>query len=45
MEFKEDKYSVIEDDGVYAVTLVKQGNATQSFTVRIIPFSGTANGE
>jgi len=45
VEFKDDSYSVIEDDGLYAVTLVKQGNITQTFTVRIIPFSGTATGE
>ena len=45
MEFKEDTYSVIEDDRIYAVTLVKRGNITRNITVRILPISGTASGE
>ena len=45
VEFKEDMYSVMEDDSVYNVTLVMRGNLTQTITVRIIPVSATARGE
>lgn len=37
VEFKDTVYSVIEDETVFEVTLVKQGDPGQSITVSILP--------
>ena len=42
VEFKESSYSVVEDDSMFNVTLVKQGNPMQDILVFIIPVPGTA---
>ena len=44
MEFKESSYSVIEDEQVFNVTLVKQGDPGQDIPVSIVPIvtAGTA---
>ena len=41
MDFKESSYSVVEDDSIFNVTLVKQGNPMQDILVFIIPIPGT----
>ena len=45
MEFKESVYSVVEDDGIYNVTVVKQGRSLQDIVVNIIPAPETAKRE
>ena len=40
VEFKESSYSVVEDDSIFNVTLVKQGNLMQDILVFIIPIPG-----
>ena len=45
MEFKDASYSVIEDEAVFNVTLVKQGDPGQSITVGIIPLPGEARSQ
>lgn len=42
MEFKETAYSVIEDDRLFNVTLIKQGNSRQDIVVSIIAVAGDA---
>ena len=42
VEFKESSYSVVEDDSIFNVTLVKQGNLMQDILVFIIPIPGIA---
>ena len=42
MEFKEISYSVIEDEQVFNVTVVKQGDPGQDILVSIIPIVNTA---
>lgn len=37
MEFRETAYSVIEDEMVYNVTVIKQGDPGQEFVVSILP--------
>ena len=45
MEFKERSYSVVEDNRIYNVTVIKQGNSMQNITVNILASSGTARCE
>ena len=45
VEFKENAYSVIEDDSVYNVTVIKQGNSLQNIVVNIFPTPETARRE
>ena len=42
MEFRETSYSVIENVGVFNVTLVKQGDPGQRVVVNVFPISGSA---
>ena len=45
VEFRENVYSVVEDIGIYNVTVVKQGNSLQDIVVNIIPAPETAKRE
>ena len=42
VEFKESSYSVVEDDSIFNVTLIKQGNLMRDILVFIIPIPGIA---
>ena len=45
MEFTEVAYSVIEDEAVFNVTVVKQGDPGQNILVGIIPLPGSARSQ
>ena len=43
--FKETVYSVIENDSVYNVTVIKEGNSLQDIVVNIFPTPESARRE